>query len=97
MQQDHATQRGGGNNAEKEMGMQMQTAIEMGEGRKGRGFIGREVREGPSTPVLGLFFLYHACVVKRTGTSHLKMGGRPGVWSLDGPFSFRSGKHSACY
>ena len=75
--------------AEKEMGMQMQTAMEMemGEGRKGRGFIGREVRRVPPLPSLPFFLLYISCVVKRTGTSCLKMGGRPGVGSLDGPFS----------
>ena len=89
MQQDHATQRGGGNNARGERdGDADADGDGDGDGRKGRGLIGREVTRVPPLPSsLPSFFIYISCVVKRTGTSYLKMGGRPGVGSLDGPFS----------
>ena len=75
MQQDHATQRGGGNNARGERDGDADADGD-GDGRKGRGLIGREVTRVPPLPSsLPSFFIYISCVVKRTETSYLKMGG----------------------
>ena len=80
MQQDHATQRGGGNNARGERdGDADADGDGDGDGRgEKRPRVYRSGGEkGPSTPVvLALFlYIYISCVVKRTETSYLKMGG----------------------
>ena len=77
--------------AEKEMGGDADADGD-GDGRKGRGLIGREVTRVPPLPSsLPSFFIYISCVVKRNRDKLPKDGGSPGVGSLDGPFSFRSG------
>ena len=66
--------------AEKEMGMQMQTAMEMemGEGRKGRGFIGREVRRVPPLPSLPFFFVIYIMCGEANRDKLPKDGGEAG-------------------
>ena len=69
-------QRGGGNNARGERDGGDADADGDGDGRKGRGLIGREVTRVPPLPSsLPSFYIYISCVVKRTETSYLKMGG----------------------
>ena len=85
--------------AEKEMGMQMQTAMEMemGEGRKGRGFIGREVRRVPPLPSLPFFFvIYIMCgEANRDKLPKDGGGGRESDHWMDHLVLVR--KHSVCY